>query len=191
MKHHINDENKIEPLLRSLEIIAVQKELQKWAGSDHNRQIASNRIMTFMSGRERDLDLSSLRLTSLPDIFDNATMRNRLKILYVNNNQLQSLPDLSGLTSLIGLVLTGNPLQSQQPKSILKLPTNCRVLLPKHVRDKLREKCENPGYRGPRICSDFEEYCKNLDTPLRSLDAKSENPGFIEMQTIHAHTTSK
>ncbi|MBM3207739.1 MAG: hypothetical protein FJZ57_03930 [Chlamydiae bacterium] len=88
-ENHINDYDKIDSLLKSLEIISVEKEVLAWAAADPNHKFAAQQIMRFMSSQDSEynfLNLSRLNLTSLPDIFDNTEMNNRLANLELSDN---------------------------------------------------------------------------------------------------------
>jgi len=120
-KRHVYDTDKVLPLLQSLQILSLENEVLNWAGRDANRQVAAERIMTFMTGTGNTLDLKSLRLTSLPDIFDNTQMKDRLHRLDLSSNQLTSLPEsITTLTRLKILKVHYNELTSI-PESIGRL----------------------------------------------------------------------
>ncbi len=87
--------------------------LDQWTKEDPIRTKAKQRILEFFSSKETRLNLSSLGLTSLPDIFHFEPFANKLKHLNLNDNLLKSLPESFGnLQALTILNLIKNPLKS-------------------------------------------------------------------------------
>ncbi len=104
------DDVKVDALLKSLEYVSLQKELDQWAGDDANRKEAAARIQHFISDAScTELDLSKLNLSSLPDIFDYSEIMSRLENLKLSFNSLRLLPNsLEYLDKLTDLDLSHN-----------------------------------------------------------------------------------
>ncbi len=67
--------------------------LTDWAGDYTDRLEAKNRILAFLDSRDQsELDLSSLELTDLPDIFSHPAFSTRLKNLNLSGTNLTFLP---------------------------------------------------------------------------------------------------
>ena len=199
-RNHIKDTDKIDSLFKSLELIFVEKETLAWAGDEPNRKYAAQKILNFMnSPSETKLDLSRLFLGSLPDIFDNNEMKNRLTELKLSFEHLQSLPEsIDYLTSSTSLGLIYNhldnlriyfsaghqlrpPLDSMRRllDSMMHLPTNCEV----YIQDSgfaryvlapisiinLILSCENPEYTGDKYYVSIQDHDVSI-LDLRALN---------------------
>jgi hypothetical protein len=98
-EHHIADDDKIDQLLSSLERVETSNILDAWAGDNTHRLLAKTKILRFIENEQQtDLDLTNLRIGSLPDIFFNSELRTRLTNLYLYGCSLQSIPpEICGL----------------------------------------------------------------------------------------------
>ncbi len=91
-----------------------QSNLTDWAAGYRDRLQARCRILAFLNDpAQSQLNLSSLELTDLPDIFSRRAFSSRLKNLNLNNTRLTSLPESFGdLLALQDLCLDNTPLTS-------------------------------------------------------------------------------
>src|SRR3990167_1890199 len=78
----------------------IETSLRNWENENalgENRQAAVQRIRGFLNNTsQRTLDLSSLRLSTLPSIFNSDPFVTRLTMLDVSRNQLTALPEAIG-----------------------------------------------------------------------------------------------
>ena len=107
---------------------SVVIELNKWATEgdpSEKRMGAKNRILACIQNNSVTLNLSSLGLTTLPDIFNHPSFQKHLQAFDCHKNRLQALPDtLGNCTALKELFCFGNELQSL-PDTL----GNCTALL--------------------------------------------------------------
>jgi len=117
--HHIADDDKIDQLFDSVEMVETTNILDAWAGSDRNKLRAKEKIIEFIKNKQKtELDLSGLRLDTLPDIFMNNELKKRIKKLDLKFNYLTSIPgSIGNLLNLETISLTSNLLESL-PESI-------------------------------------------------------------------------
>ncbi|MBM3207738.1 MAG: hypothetical protein FJZ57_03925 [Chlamydiae bacterium] len=101
---HIRDLDKTGKLFQSLEYVATEQKLKDWAGNSEDKLFTSQIILDFINNQDQTtLDLSSRGrfhegrwpelLDSLPDIFDNNELKNRLIILKLEYGALSALPE--------------------------------------------------------------------------------------------------
>ncbi|HEV3270219.1 MAG TPA: NEL-type E3 ubiquitin ligase domain-containing protein [Candidatus Rhabdochlamydia sp.] len=102
-----------QPIVLRADETSFKKILEQWiktAPTGSNQFSAETRFLKFFDGNENELDFSHLRLTSLPNIFNDPCF-SRLKKLYLAGNQLTDLPESFGcLQALETLQIDSNQL---------------------------------------------------------------------------------
>lgn len=156
------DINKLTETLLKLDTDFVTA-LNEWTRhescqADSQWQEARKNIINFYTTHNlTTLSLEHFNLYSLPNVFNNATFRNRLKTLFIYNNRLLSVPESIGnLQSLTHLKLADNSQLAALPESILQLPPTCVVDINNcnfspSVLARMREIVNNPNYIGPQF----------------------------------------
>lgn len=100
-------------------------DLKRVKGSNIDKDTIEYRITECLEGNGITLDLSHLKLTSFPKL--PKTLNNTLKYLFLSENNLQKIDDLSYLTELIVVDLCSNQL-----RHLPELPENIEELLISH-----------------------------------------------------------
>lgn len=120
--------------------------LDQWVEERENpielRVIARNSIMDFIEDASADtLDLSGLRLSTIPERIFECSHFARLKVVYLDNNELNSLPKpFEKMEALQFVSVEGNPLDKiANIQAILKSKIDANL-----NKNKFLEKLENP-----------------------------------------------
>jgi len=141
----------------------LELRLDRWANLSENGQRAKPRILDFWQNSSQNwLSLSSLSLTSLPDIWEHSAFTSRLRELNLSSNRLTSLPDSLGNLFLQTLNLDSNPSFTNLPEWIFQLTPNCRTDLQRcgfstHVVEQALSRMNTSWYTGPRITFSIRE----------------------------------
>ncbi|MBM3207722.1 MAG: hypothetical protein FJZ57_03845, partial [Chlamydiae bacterium] len=97
---HIRDFDKTEKLFQSLEYVETEEKLINWAGNNQCKLDLSRCILEFINDPSKtelilvlDSFFSEEEVDSLPDIFSNTELKNRLRFLSIQEGNLHHLPD--------------------------------------------------------------------------------------------------
>jgi Leucine-rich repeat (LRR) protein len=136
----------------------VLKSSMRIFSEGEQRQIVETRINEFLNTPTATaLDLSNLRLRSLPPVFHLNEFSTRLKTLNLGGNQLTELPtQIYALQNLQTLLLNGNRRLESLSYDFFSLPPSCTVNLANtgltpDILDFLRDHQNSENYAGPRI----------------------------------------